>query len=69
MNNQSKNSQAIADIQIDAEEIFGSVEKAINWFNAHNLALNATPISLLKTDAGITEVQQVLNAIKYGGVV
>ena len=56
-------------IRKKAVEVFGSKDKAEKWLNSHNEGLGAKPIDLIFTHQGLIAVRQVLNAIKYGGVV
>ena len=50
-----------------AESVLGNKEKARHWLTSPNRALrNATPLSLLETEAGADEVSNVLGRIDYG---
>ena len=50
-----------------AESVLGNREKARHWLTSPNRALrNATPLSLLETEAGADEVSNVLGRIDYG---
>lgn len=58
----------VADITRLAEETFGGREAARQWLKSPNLALGgATPLSLLDTEPGASEVRRLLSAIDYGG--
>lgn len=56
-------------IELEAEQVFGSHSKAREWLNTKNLVLGSTPLELLETDDGATEVRKMLSAIGHGGVV
>ncbi len=59
----------VADITRMAEETFGGREAATRWLKTPNLALEAaTPLSMLDTEPGASEVRRILSAINYGGV-
>lgn len=50
-----------------ATDVLGSREKAIQWLNAPNRALEgASPVSLLDTDIGTQAAESVLTRIEYG---
>lgn len=58
----------VADITRMAEETFGGREAATRWLKTPNLSLRReTPLSLLDTEPGASEVRRVLSAINYGG--
>src|SRR3989475_11495434 len=58
----------VADITRMAEETFGGREPATQWLKTPNLALDrATPLSMLDTEPGASEVRKILSAINYGG--
>ena len=57
----------LARIAAQAEEVFGSMEKASHWLRESNTALGGvTPISLLDTDLGTRQVENVLGRIEHG---
>lgn len=59
----------VADITRLAEETFGGREAAAQWLKTPNLALEtATPLSMLDTEPGATEVRRILSSINHGGV-
>jgi putative toxin-antitoxin system antitoxin component (TIGR02293 family) len=59
----------VADITRLAEETFHGREAATQWLKTPNLALDAaTPLSMLDTEPGASEVRRILSAINYGGV-
>ncbi len=69
--NQERNSnaeaQSIAEIAARAMEIFGSRERALKWLNAPVRSLgDRTPLSLLNTPEGITQVEDTLGRIEHG---
>jgi putative toxin-antitoxin system antitoxin component (TIGR02293 family) len=58
----------VADVIRVAEEVFGGREAATRWLKSSNLALgDTTPLSMLDTEPGATEVRRVLSSISYGG--
>jgi len=60
----------IADITRAAEKIFGRREPATSWLRTPNVALGGTtPLSMLDTEPGATEVRRILSAISSGGTV
>jgi putative toxin-antitoxin system antitoxin component (TIGR02293 family) len=66
---ESERLERIAEIEAEAEDVFGGPEKAKRWLLKTNLALGSAPLSMLDTDIGTGEVRKVLSAIAYGGVV
>lgn len=59
----------VADITRMAEDTFGGREAATRWLKSANLALKgATPLSVLDTEPGGSEVRRILSSINYGGV-
>jgi|GEM_PF-564271 len=66
---ESEKLERIAEIEAEAEDVFGDGNKARNWMLKDNTALGSAPLSLLDTELGTVEVRKVLNAIAYGGVV
>lgn len=53
-----------------AIETFGSKSKADKWLNNFHPILGNTPIVVAESSsAGLIEVEKILNAISYGGVV
>jgi putative toxin-antitoxin system antitoxin component (TIGR02293 family) len=59
----------VADIMRLAEETLGGREAATQWLKSPNLALGgATPLSMLDTEPGASEVGRILSSINYGGV-
>jgi putative toxin-antitoxin system antitoxin component (TIGR02293 family) len=60
----------VADITRMAQETFGGRPGAAQWLKTGNLALGgATPLSMLDTEPGASEVRRILAAIDHGGVV
>ncbi len=58
----------IADTTRMAEETFGGQEAAAQWLTNPNLALGGvTPLSMLDTEPGASEVRRILSSINYGG--
>jgi putative toxin-antitoxin system antitoxin component (TIGR02293 family) len=50
-----------------AQSVFGDLEKSRRWLVTANRALgNETPLSLLDTDIGARQVEEVLERINYG---
>lgn len=66
---ESEKLERIAEIEAEAEDVFGDGDKARNWMLKYNTALGSAPLSLLDTELGTVEVRKVLNAIAYGGAV
>jgi putative toxin-antitoxin system antitoxin component (TIGR02293 family) len=66
---ESEKLERIAEIEAEAEDVFGDGDKARNWMLKENTALGSAPLSLLDTELGTGEVRKVLNAIAYGGAV
>lgn len=64
---ESERLERIAVIEAEAEDVFGAPDKAKNWMLKSHMTLGSTPLSMLDTDIGATEVRRVLNAIAYGG--
>ncbi|HSQ20483.1 MAG TPA: antitoxin Xre/MbcA/ParS toxin-binding domain-containing protein [Blastocatellia bacterium] len=57
----------LAKILASAESVLGTKKKARHWLNTPNRALgNASPLSLLETEAGVDEVTHVLGRIEFG---
>jgi putative toxin-antitoxin system antitoxin component (TIGR02293 family) len=58
----------VADVIRLAEETFGARDAARKWLKSPNLALNnVTPLSMLDTEPGASEVRRILSSISYGG--
>lgn len=58
----------LAEITRIATEAFGGAAGASSWLITANVALSGkTPLSLLDTDAGSSQVRRVLSVINYGG--
>lgn len=58
----------VADVIRVAEEVFGGRPAATRWLKMPNVALgDATPLSMLDTEPGASEVRRILSAISYGG--
>lgn len=64
---ESERLERIAVIEAEAEDVFGTPEKAKSWMLKIHMTLGSAPLSLLDTDIGATEVRRVLNAVAYGG--
>ena len=60
---ESERLERIAVIEAEAEEVFGTPEKAKSWMLKNHMTLGSAPLSLLDTDIGATEVRRVLNAV------
>lgn len=57
----------LAQVVAHALEVFGSPEKANDWFQSENHALgNKIPLSLLGSTLGCLKVIEVVNRIRYG---
>jgi uncharacterized protein (DUF2384 family) len=59
----------LAEIHALAIETFGSKSKADKWFNKYHPVLGNTPFATAESASGLIEVEKILNAISYGGVV
>jgi putative toxin-antitoxin system antitoxin component (TIGR02293 family) len=58
----------LAEITRIATDAFGDAAGASSWLITANMALSGkTPLSLLDTDAGSSQVRRVLSVINYGG--
>jgi putative toxin-antitoxin system antitoxin component (TIGR02293 family) len=58
----------LAEITRIATDAFGDAAGASSWLITTNMALSGkTPLSLLDTDAGSSQVRRVLSVINYGG--
>jgi putative toxin-antitoxin system antitoxin component (TIGR02293 family) len=58
----------LAEITRIATDAFGDAAGASSWLITSNVALSGkTPLSLLDTDAGSSQVRRVLSVINYGG--
>ncbi len=64
--NPTQNLAVIRSLAIDA---FGSVSAAESWLNQYHALLGAAPIVVAESSSGFIEVQKMLSAISYGGVV
>lgn len=51
-----------------AENAFGNAASAREWLTMQNLALGASPLSLVDTEAGAGQVRRALAVIEHGGV-
>lgn len=60
--------ERIALIENEAEKVFGTSDMARDWLTKRNTVLGDTPLAMLDTETGATEVRKVLSAIAYGGV-
>ena len=59
----------IADVARMAEVTFGGRDAATRWLKSAALALGGvTPLSMLDTEPGASEVRRILSSINYGGV-
>ena len=57
----------VARVLSHAAELLGDEIEAAEWLRAPNVALRMTaPISLLDTDAGTRQVEEILGRIEYG---
>jgi putative toxin-antitoxin system antitoxin component (TIGR02293 family) len=57
----------LASIQLEADRVFGSLEKASRWLRTPNRGLSGqTPLSLLRTAAGAMVVSEKLGQIDHG---
>jgi len=65
----SASSVSIEDIHALAIATFGSKLKADKWLNTFHPILGNTPVAMAESSSGLIEVENILNAISYGGVV
>ncbi len=50
-----------------AEAVLGDTDRALDWLRCGNRALDGvTPLSLLDTDPGVEQVEEILNRIAFG---
>ena len=57
----------LARILAETIDVLGSEEKASQWLEAPNRALGGqTPLTLLDTDLGTQQVEEVLGRIQHG---
>jgi putative toxin-antitoxin system antitoxin component (TIGR02293 family) len=57
----------VINITARAIEVLGTREKALNWLRSPVRALgDVAPVSLLSTDDGITQIEDVLGRIEHG---
>lgn len=57
----------VARITLQADSVLGSLEKARTWLHKENQALGGdSPVSLLDTEIGERQVEELLNRINYG---
>lgn len=61
--------ERMALIENEAEKVFGMSTMALDWLTKKNAALGDTPLSMLDTETGASEVRKVLSSIAYGGAV
>ena len=66
---ESERLERIAQVEFEAELVFGDPDSAKKWLLQENSALKSQPLAMLDTDIGTKEVRKALNAIAYGGVV
>lgn len=65
----SDSSPNLAEVRALAIETFGSKSKADHWLTKFHSILGNTPIATAESASGLIEVEKILNAINYGGVV
>jgi putative toxin-antitoxin system antitoxin component (TIGR02293 family) len=64
---QSERVLRLARLILRATEVFGDTRKAMHWLFKPNRSLNAvTPVSLVDTDIGMQEAEDVLGRIEHG---
>ncbi len=57
----------VACITLQASDVLGSLEKARTWLHKENQALGGdSPVSLLDTEIGERQVEELLNRLNYG---
>lgn len=65
----SDTSPNLTELRALAIETFGSKSKADYWLNKFHPILGNSPIATAESASGLIEVEKILNAINYGGVV
>ncbi|NBC65963.1 MAG: DUF2384 domain-containing protein, partial [Bacteroidetes bacterium] len=64
---ESERSYRIARLTDLAAEVFGSMEKASNWFKQPNYTLgNKKPLDIVQTEPGARLVERTLQQIQHG---
>jgi len=66
---ESNPTQNLAKIRSLAIDTFGSESAAESWLNQYHASLGGAPIVVAESPCGFIEVQKILSAINYGGVV
>lgn len=61
--------QNLVKIRALAIDTFGSESAAESWLNQYHDLLGSSPIVAAESSSGFVEVQKILSAISYGGVV
>lgn len=56
----------VGEIELKAEEVFGSADAAHTWLQADNPALGCSPLAMMDTEIGRQEVERLLAAIAFG---
>lgn len=59
----------LAKVRALAIDTFGSEHLAESWLNQYHTLLGVAPIVVAETSSGLVEIQKILSAISYGGVV
>ncbi len=58
---------SIVEVTARAIEVLGTKEKALRWLNTPVRSLgDQTPLSLLNTEAGFTQVEDILGRVEQG---
>lgn len=60
---------SIIELRSLAISTFGSESVADDWLNEFHVILGGTPIEVANSSQGLKEVEKILAAIAYGGVV
>lgn len=62
-----RSAQPIVEVTLRAMEVLGTREKALRWLNSPVPSLGGrTPLSLLDTPEGATQVQDALGRMEHG---
>ena len=59
----------IAAIEAEAQKVFGSAKLAKEWLTQKNIVFGNSPLFLLDTEIGESEVRKALSSIATGGVI
>ena len=69
MNRKSVHEKLIAGIESEAVSVFGDAGRASSWLTRKNLVLGDSPLSMLHSELGASQLRRMLASIASGGVV